>query len=748
MPYSLQQYVPASPQNGEVYNSSSSSSKPIIPTSAGAHLTFLPTHVPHHVPLSFAPQHHRHHHYQHQHLHHPPPSPPTSVTSSYSSSSSLSSPTLPSTSSSLSRTISPQQPPTCYSPPPRMVPFGYSTTSAEDGGRMLVRPEVEDSEVYPLDLSVRSAPREDSDSGQHYPQHRSVVARQRHQSRHAGNEPRYKHHACLTKNCGCGNCSNSNSSRAQQRLSPYSVPMVLSGGHAHSPSSSSRSPVPQRTDSPVYGRRRTPSPAYYSGLLPDGSFRAGSVPNGVTGHPHHHHQPCYLPAGLPPPPPPPPSSHLAPSPSLAVHPEHSSSPSSFQILTTADTVLHGAPTVSGLFKPYQDQVGADVSTSVSSVSIAERQVEENSHHQNRDPRHQLLRQLQLSQQRQQQQGEEEEERTYVDLDSPSQPARSAPLKQAEDRAPRGQVEMRYGQTNGSDTPMEVGAHSSDNRLPVFGYGEDEARAELEKRDGPRPTGPFYLKSELSQKNSNTEESHHYLRQAFLSSDLQQQRDMAEADNLSQHHLKQQREQQHPQQQMTNHQEQIMPEEEEARHTNQHHHYHQQHRLETATSHPAVPMAVCTTTETNDCKGIDSKKGRVNPEKVPQEVLEEAKLLAFLSKTTLVTLKPNGQLNKNLGNDDSGSDSNGEAPAGSEGTSTWDHGQKGTSRRSAHNIFKDFHVVSNDESSGKLPKIDFCLSSSARAGPPSSCKGSLVAPKKICFRLVDLVGLLVEQSLRA
>ncbi|RUS75876.1 hypothetical protein EGW08_016365 [Elysia chlorotica] len=562
-----------------------------------------------------------------------------------------------------------------------MVPFGYAGTPA-------VRSEPEDGELYPLDLSVRSTNKADGEGAEPYPQPRPMASRQRPAARPGGAESRFKHH---------------DPSRTQQRLSPYTVPVAVSGGHAHSPSSS-RSPVPQRTDSPLYGRRRTPSPAYYPAVLAEGGFR--------TGHLHQVHQPHYLPG---------------PPQLVAPHSDHSCSPLPFQALTSSDSVLHGAGP--GLFKPYQDTPDADMATEDSTGQ-----------HQNRDPRRQLLRQLQLSQQQQQQQQQqdEEEERTYVDLDCPSQAAHTAHPRHTEGRPPH------FGHTNGgTETPMEVVAHASDsrgpNRLPSVGYSEEDARREMERHEGPRPTAPCYLQSELLQKgNDNSEESHHYLRQAFLSSDAQQRRHPGDADRiqshvLSHHHLKQQ--QQHAQKEMLLQQEA----EEEARHRHRNQLQSQEPKFEPAPSHHKVPMAVSSIANTMDSTNVEKVTGKANTaEKVHQEALEEAKLLTFLSKTTLVTLKPNEQLGKDAGQCDS------PGPQ-----VQWDQRQNGSANLSAHNIFKDFHAGGGDtDSCGKLPQIDYCLSSAVRGGTPSSCKTSLMAPKKICFRLVDLVGLLVEQSLRA
>ena len=844
MPYSFQQYPSLNSQDcdgfptaGNISHGISNSSSTIISASCNSQPTYLPTtHLPQHVQLNQAAasstqhhlhlQHHHqqqqqhrnhhHHHTHHHHHHHPPPSPPASITSSYSSSSSsssssLSSPTLP----PASRTTSPppaatsniysysgagQLPSSITPPPPRMVPFGY--TNGDSGrsvpSRMHSRKESEESEVYPLDLSVRSAPKEengDHNAQQDQSHHRQhALSRHRHAPRLAGVESsRYKHHqACMTKNCACSDNSHNgisvsggsscSSSRSQQRLSPYPVPLALPGGvSAHSPSSTSstsilsRSPVPLRTDSPIYGRRRTPSPAYYNpSLLPDGGYRMGGVvANGMSPHLHHHQQHFQSPA--PP--------QMAPSPSLAAaRPEHSSSPSPFQILTTANTVLHGTPTVSGLFKPYQEQqVDAEMTSVVGSGSarreggVAERQGDDHpqhhtsGQHQNHDPRRQLLRQLQQQQeeqqhhhqnhlhqpqqqqQKQQQQEEEEEERTYVDLDSPSQAARSAYPAQHDERSPRGSAAAASGQSNGgsTETPMEVTNHTLESRglsrQTSVGFGDNHSRRESEMQDSPSSTGPFYKKSELLQKHSsNNHESHHYLRQAFMAPSDHPQRERTEADkaekrlqdHLSHHHLQQQQQQQHNQQQQQKH---MTHEEEEAHHQQQHSLHQESSGMDTTTTPPSlpeVPMAVSSTTA--DINGIDGNtKSRINMKNLPEEVIEEAKLLTFLSKTTLVTLKPNGQLPRTTGND-------------CDGSSTSDHGQKGYSGPSVHNIFRDFHGVSteNESSGGKLPKFDTCLTSATRAGRPSSCKGSLLAPKKICFRLVDLVGLLVEQSLRA
>ncbi|GFR59160.1 hypothetical protein ElyMa_001787000 [Elysia marginata] len=746
MPYSLQQYAPPNSQGGNTYTSrvdNDGVNSKIIPPS-GNQPTYLPTHHPQHVPLNFVPPHLRPHHHHSQNYHHFPPSPPASLTSSYSNSSSTSSLSSPtSTSSSLSQTMSSLPPPPAGSsslsrsalpisttPPSRMVPYGYSS----ERSKLPPAPrDPEENEVYPLDLSVRSGQRQDCESGGGSVQENPLMFRQRHTSRPpGGDESTHKHHASLVSNSHHNGGTSNASSRAQHRLSPYSIPLGLSGGSAHSPFSMSRSPGPLRTDSPIYGRRRTPSPAYYPNMLPDGAYRAG-----VTAHVHQ--QQHYLPSGPPPP-------HLAPSPSLAVHSEHSSSPSPFQILTTADTVLHGAPIVSGLFKPYQEQVDSEMTNAAGHAGKTERQAEEHSQHQSRDPRRQLLRQLHLSQQQQNQahqhrshEQEEEEERTYVDLDCPSQAARSTYSTKPEETSSRRPEEASNDQTDGKETPMEVTDHSSSvlNRQISGGFSEENERRESEQQGDSRPTGPFNHKSELITNSNNIHESHLYLRQALLSSSAQQQREMADVENtqthFSQHHLQQQ-EQQHHQQQLSDHlikQEQTRQEGDNS---------HRQPRLGTTTSPADVSMAVSSTNETNNCDVGDNKRNKLNGDKVSQEVLEEAKLLAFLSKTTLVTLKPNGQVNNN----GSGSDLYGDNTSASRSP---DHNRKACS--SPINIFKDFQVVSNEnDRPGKLPKIDFCLSSSPRTGTPSSCKGSVIAPKKICFRLVDLVGLLVEQSLRA
>lgn len=372
----------------------------------------------------------------------------------------------------------------------------------------------------------------------------------------------------------------------------------------------------------------------------------------------------------------------------------------------------------------------------------ERQDEEHNHHQSRDPRRQILLQLQQQQQQQQnqihqrpsqQQQDEEEERTYVDLDCPH-PARSAYPGQSEEQGSQRGGEFVRGQALGPETDMEETNHASGgrvlNRQGSEGFGDEKAGRESERQEDLPRGGAFHQKSELVPKSSIFHDSHHYLRQAFLSSSIQQQQGVTDVGKV-QKHLQQEQllHQQHLASSRLGQREQTAAiGKEESQRIQQ-----QQPEVDTTTSPSETSMVVSSASETDSAdpsdRNAESKTDAENH--VSQDVLEEAKLMAFLSKTTLVTLKPNGQFNK--------------PGLGGSGGSSED--QKGLP--SAHNIFKDFHVKPDEnDRPGKLPKIDFCLSSTPRAGTPSSCKGSVIAPKKICFRLVDLVGLLVEQSLRA
>ncbi|GFN84824.1 hypothetical protein PoB_001133000 [Plakobranchus ocellatus] len=733
MPYGLPQYVSPCSQDGDRFApSTSSDSKSISPS--------------HHQSL-FGPLGYQDIQQQQQQ---PLLSPFVSTKSSISSSSSLPSPVLSSSSLSssslLPRSVSPLPPSNIYSfvsssssPPPRIGHFAYNNNSDErsnSNDRMLMRKEAEDGDAYPLDLSLRSTNRtsEEAREGESLyenSQQRPLVSRPRPLSRA---DPRYKQMCSSHVNSNSHIVSSSSgprSARAQQRVSPYPVPQMAGGTRLSSSPSAlpCRSPVPLRTDSPIYGRRRTPSPAYYSGLMPDGSFRTNNAVNGSIPHPHlPHSHPYIAPAPAAP-------HHMLSSTSPVVQPESSSSPSPFQILTTSDTVLHGTPIVSGLFRPYQDQMDSDMnSNGQERQAHAEDQAHDRHHqHQNHDPRRQHLRQLQQQQQQQeeeqqqthlhghQQNVDEEEERTYMDLDCHSQATYPRRDKQGNTLRTSGVLQVK---PDGAETAMDVtnqtnSASDTSVLSPVLNRQISMGFDERSNLIPDRKAIPCDQKSELTQNR----EGHHFLRKAFLAANNHQQKDLKGGQTEAV--LMQSDTPHHPR---------PLGEKQEQQGIEPNHFQHGQQQPQQSHHHQRQikPLMTVSTSQIN---GGDAEDKNTNSKNRSQEVLEEAKLMAFLSKTTLFTLKQEKDINS----------------AGSAGVQSLYSPQK--RYPVGINIFKDANGADIENvGSGIMPKIDFCLPQAARAGTSSSsssCKNSLIAaPNKICFRLVDLVGILVEQSLRA